>query len=314
MPHLQSQQARSDASWAYDSADTHHPSAAIPVDPALTCFDHRAQHESDLAPRPLAYQEADDETSTFGSQPSSYLQADDRNASFGNQHRSAQHVEDSDLSFTNPANASHASAEDTAPYRPHSAPSALATGPLQPPLVFLPPYTPNTYQGGHTAATTSLTPKQQPSALGATNIFQWCQRMGYISPDTALPARPSGGKPYTLDTFLALTPVRQLSRGGKTGVEWHPGTKPYPNWYALFCQVVGVLPPSPCQRCAEGKGRWDECIVAPTAETAFRMRGACASCTFQEQGSKCSFYNIAEPGHMGRRPRGMQFVIICVGY
>jgi hypothetical protein len=48
--------------------------------------------------------------------------------------------------------------------------------------------------------------------------------------------------------------------------------------------------PAPCEKCADHKGMWLECVVAPDEDTDKRMRGGCASCTFSMQGSTCSLY------------------------
>lgn len=140
----------------------------------------------------------------------------------------------------------------------------------------------------------SLSPLPQPTPPPAPNLLDWCRQAGYVAADQVPPGRQR--RTWRLERFLCLPPVRYLTRGDKACTGWHPGTsRRFNNWYALFCQVAGVPAPAPCDRCAGGKGMWDGCIVAPTAETDDIMHGACAACFFSDQGSRCSL----------ARPRGM---------
>ncbi|SPQ24017.1 12b6b58a-daa7-4811-9004-ef168a3359ca [Thermothielavioides terrestris] len=74
---------------------------------------------------------------------------------------------------------------------------------------------------------------------------------------------------------------------------------------AALMQATGQEAENPCERCAEGKGRFVGCVVSPIAG-----KGACANCKFtSREKTCCSLYagnnddNSAEPATRNKRAR-----------
>ncbi|OIW26913.1 hypothetical protein CONLIGDRAFT_707530 [Coniochaeta ligniaria NRRL 30616] len=169
-----------------------------------------------------------------------------------------------------------------------------------------PPAYPPAQVESNTPVTTADTIDMNPHLPVVENndgdLLAWCKNMGYVPADMTLPPPPRG-RPSMLEPFLHLPPVRVLSRatnfqrrrsmvrGEKTVPEWRAANSKgggTANWYALFCQLTGVVAPTPCERCAKGSNMWSECVIAPNAETDMALRGACASCAMNNKRSLCS--------------------------
>ncbi|KAK1454409.1 hypothetical protein CMEL01_16730 [Colletotrichum melonis] len=88
---------------------------------------------------------------------------------------------------------------------------------------------------------------------------------------------------------LAELPVRRPiernihSRGNST-------TRKSQNVPAAMVQLVGLEAPSSCSRCADRRGPWSACVVAPASPSKITS-GACANCHYNPQGSRRSSHS-----------------------